>query len=294
MTQTAQLQLIDDSELDTLATIFRENEQVKIIKYSPHKRCLLQIEKAGKAYFVKVYPKKFLKRERGEKIHAIGEKLWQFAEEKRINFCVPKSIGWCSRTRAIWQEKFEGEDLSASCGGAKIAFEIGKGVAEISKLEIAPLRFFDRQEQIKDSCEFAEKIDRFAPHLSAKIQLFFTLAENAVLPIENLVPIHGDMHLDQWLFDGKQLALLDFEDFSLGEIERDLASFIVQIEAEYPHLGEEFIESFLAGFRSKDFRENEKLMQFYAAHKWLAKAAKDESEAANRLDKALEKLELLR
>lgn len=293
MTQIAQLQLIDDSELDTLSTIFRENPNAKIVKYSPHKRCLLQVEKGGKEFFVKVYPKKFLKRERGEKIHAVGKKLWQLADEKRINFVVPKSIGWCNRTRAIWQEKFEGEQLTESCGGVKIAFEIGKGVADISKLEITPPRFFDRREQLKDSREFAGKIEKFAPHLKAKIDRFFNLAENAELPSEKLIPIHGDMHLDQWLFDGKRLALLDFEDFSSGEAERDLASFIVQIEVEYPHLGEDFTESFLAGFRSNDFREDGRLMQFYAAHKWLAKAAKDESKAEKRLDKALQNLELL-
>lgn len=293
MTQIAQLQLIDDSELDTLSTIFRENPSAKIVKYSPHKRCLLQIEKGGQEFFVKVYPKKFLKRERGEKIHEIGERLEHFAEENRINFAVPKSIGWCKRTRAIWQEKFEGNGLSASCGGAKIAFEIGKGVADISKLEIAPPRFFDRNEQIKDSHEFAEKIEKIAPHLKTKIDQFFSMAENSKLPAEKLVPIHGDMHLDQWLFDSKRLALLDFEDFSLGEVERDLASFIVQIEAEYPQLGNEFIASFLQGFRSKGFREDEGLMRFYSAHKWLAKAVKDEIESEKRLDKALKYLELL-
>lgn len=293
MTQIAQLQLIEDSELDTLSIIFRENPNAKIVKYSPHKRCLLQIEKDGKEFFVKIYPKKFLKRERGEKIHEIGEKLWQFAEEKRINFCVPKSVFWCKKTRAVWQEKFAGEQFTATRGGTKIAFEIGAGVAIISKLEIVPPRFFDRQEQIKDSHEFAEKIEKFAPYLNAKIDRFFNLAENAKLPTEKLVPIHGDMHIDQWLYDGKQLALLDFEDFSLGEAERDLASFIVQIKVEYPHLDKEFIESFLAGFRSNNFKENERLMKFYAAHKWLAKAAKDEAEAEKRLDKALKNLELL-
>ncbi len=293
MTQTAQLQLIRDSELDTLSAIFRENPNAKIVKYSPHKRCLLEIEKAGKEYFVKVYPKKFLKRERGEKIHAIGEKLWQFAEEKRINFSVPKSIGWCSRTRAIWQEKFDGENVSATRGGAKIAFEIGKGVADISKLEITPPRFFDRQEQLKDSREFAEKTERIAPHLKTKIERFFYLVENAELPAEKLVPIHSDMHLDQWLFDGKRLALLDFEDFSLGEVERDLASFIVQLEVEYPHFGESFTDSFLAGFHSNGMIKDERLMKFYMAHKWLAKAAKDQKEAESRLDKALQYLELL-
>lgn len=293
MTQIAQLQLIDDSELDTLSTIFRENPTAKIVKYSPHKRCLLQVKKDGKEFFVKVYPKKFLKRERGEKIHSIGEKLQHFENEKLINFAVPKSIAWCKRTRAIWQEKFEGVGLTANCGGAKIAFEIGKGVADISKLEIAPPRFFDRNEQLKDSREFAEKIEKFAPHLKMKIERFFSMSKNAELPAEKLAPIHGDMHLDQWLFDGKRLALLDFEDFSLGEVERDLASFIVQIESEYPNIGEEFIGSFLSGFHSKGFRENESLMRFYAAQKWLAKAAKDDTKAEKRLDKALEYLELL-
>ena len=293
MTQIAHLQLIADSELDTLSIVFRENPNAKIVKYSPHKRCLLQVEKGGKEFFIKVYPKKFLKRERGEKIHAIGERLWQLADEKRINFAVPKSVGWCNRTRTIWQEKFEGEQLTASWGGAKFAFEIGKSVAEISKLEIVPPRFFDRGEQLKDSHEFAEKIEKFAPHLKAKIDRFFNLAENAELPSEKLIPIHGDMHLDQWLFDGKQLVLLDFEDFSLGEVERDLASFIVQIEAEYPNIKESFTNSFLEGFRSNGTTENERLMKFYMAHKWLSKAAKGKAEVEKRLDKALQNLELL-
>ncbi len=239
-----------------------------------------------------MYPKKFLKRERGEKIHEVGEELWQFANQRQINFAVPKSIGWCKRTRAIWQEKVEGEQLTANCG-TQIASEIGKGVADISRLEIIPPRFFDRHEQIKDSREFAEKIERFAPYLKEKLDIFFTLCNQAKLPAEKLVPIHGDMHINQWLNDGKRLCLLDFEDFSLGEVELDLASFLVQIKAEYPQAGDSFITSFLQGFRSKGLIENEQLFEFYAAHKWLAKAAKDEKKASSLIDKALLKLELL-
>ncbi len=297
MTHTAYLQVVDDSELDTLSIIFRENPTAKIIKYLPHKRCLLNIEKGGKEYFVKVYPKKFFKHDRGQRIHEIGESLWQFSEDGKVNFSVPKSVCWDSKTRTIWQEKVSGNvanNFPTTSGGERISFEIGKGVAHISNLEITPPRFFDRREQLKDSQEFVGKIKEIAPNLKDKAEVILALFETVDLPAEKLVPIHGDMHLDQWLFDGMTLILLDFEDFSLGEIERDLASFIVQIKHQYPQMDVSIINSFLEGFRSNGDPENERLMSFYSAHKWLAKAAKDENEAEEILAKALKCLEFLR
>jgi Phosphotransferase enzyme family len=279
----------NDSKLDTLDALLAVHHNAEIIKYSSEKRCLLQIKNDDADYFVKVYPKKFLRNNRGEKIHSVGLELWKLAEKKHLNFVVPKPVRWDETTRSIWQEKLAGVpaiDESLKGKNCEIFYQIGSAIAAISDLKITPPRLFDRNEQLKDTCEYARKILSFAPlYQDSVLKVLNTLADaHANLPTKKLVPIHGDMHIDQWLIDGEQLGLLDFEDFSHGEPERDLASFVVQLEAEYGEkvpvndLAKELIKGFCRCGKSV----NQTIFNVYAAHKWLAKASKGDAKSAEK------------
>lgn len=293
------LRVLQDRKLTTVETFWQRFQNAELLKYAPEKRCLFLLKIEQSDYFVKLYPKKFLRENRGEKIHLVGQKFWDLANSAKLNFKVPMPVFWDAETRTLWQKRLTGipaiEFLKKE-KGEKIVFQIGQAIANIADSEIVPMRIFDSPEQMKDSFEFAAMIiEKFPPLKQKTARLLSILGEtHQSQPAQNLVRTHGDMHIDQWLFDGKSLGLLDFEDFSHSAAERDLAFFVVQIEAEY---GAEIClkkieKDLLAGFKSSGKQINETLLEIYKAHKWLAKAAKVSEEKAARkmLEKALEYL----
>ena len=299
--ENSDLQMSNDRQLNTIAALFAAHQNAEIVKYSPEKRCLLQVTKSDVEYFVKVYPKKFLQNERGAKIHSVGLYLWQLSQAEKVNFVVPKPVCWDENTRTIWQEKLAGVPAIAklkSGDGREIVFEIGRAIAAISQLKIAPPRCFDRREQSKDTYDYAAKILSFAPLFEHSVlEVLNSLARaHDRLPPEKLAPVHGDMHIDQWLFDGERLGLLDFEDFSSGETERELAFFVVQLEAEYGgkvSVNDLFVE-LIKGFCEDGRKINQLSLNFYAAQKWLAKASKGDAKSAERfVEKARQCLEFV-
>lgn len=279
--------VLSDKKLTTVAAFYEKFQTAQLLKYSPERRCLFQVRIGRDDYFVKIYPKKFARGGRGEKIHRVGQHLWLLANVGRLNFRVPAPVRWETETRSLWQKELAGipaiEYLKRGRGG-KIAFEIGRSIAGIAEMKIAPPRTFDWAEQMNDSCEFAaQTIEKF-PALAGEIERLLSLLDafHRSQSEQKLVPAHGDMHIDQWLFDGENLGLLDFEDFSFAEAERDLAFFAVQIETEYGAqvCAEKTQKDLLAGFRASGANFYETRFVIYKAHKWLSKSAKAAKEIA--------------
>lgn len=275
-----------DENLPAISAVLQTHAQAEIVKYTPSKRCTMRVVQNNRNYFAKIYPSKFSRRERGENIHRVGVVLWEKAQAEKLNFRVPKPVRWDASTQTLWQEKLAGlpaiENFKVG-GGEKIVFRIGQAIALIARSGIQRLRVFDYTEQMKDSAEFAEKIITLFPLLKYTINTL--LAEfnrfKGYVARRTIVPIHGDMHIDQWLIDGDALGLVDFEDFSLGHSERDLAFFMVQLESEYAaeisFAG--LNRNLIAGFDSIGGKPDEKLLCVYAGHKWLSKASKTGGQA---------------
>ncbi|MFQ5630553.1 MAG: phosphotransferase family protein, partial [bacterium] len=47
-------------------------------------------------------------------------------------------------------------------------------------------------------------------------------------------PIHGSPHAHQWLDNGEQLGLVDFDRISFGHPELDIATFLAEMDYENP------------------------------------------------------------
>lgn len=280
---------INDRKLPTLAAVLEDYPEAVVVKYEPERRCTIRIEHNARTFYVKVFPPKFGRHGRGQRIHQIESVVWQMASDGRLCFRVARPIGWEPFTKTLWQEEIKGtpvlEKLQSDCG-QEIAFRIGSAIASIERCRIKIAKVFDYSEQLKDSEEWAEKLYGRFPELSTGVdKLLLNLHAVDVFEGE-LFPIHGDMHVGQWLIDGKDLGLLDFEDFSLGHPERDLAFFAVQLESEHgaelPYA--DLNAQFLNGYRSQGREPNAKLLDIYSARKWFSKASKAAtSERANYL-----------
>lgn len=280
---------IEDKKLSALAVVLAAYPNAEIVKYSPEKRCTIRVVRDNRNYFAKVYPPKFLKRERGEKIHDTGSAFWRSVKAGRVNFRVAKPVGWDMATQTLWHENLAGSpaiERMKNRDSGRIVHRIGQAVALIERCQIRPTCVFDYDEQLKDSAEFAEKVVRCFPHLSSSVAELLRKFKTTDMPDRELKPIHGDMHVDQWLMNGDELGLLDFEDFALGHPERDLAFFSVQLETEYGAELElaRLNAAFLAGYISIGGEPDERLLNIYAAHKWFSKASRAATwEQANNL-----------
>lgn len=268
-----------DRNLPAIAGLMAKCPDSEIIKYAPERRCIIRVVRQGRTYYAKIYPPKFLKRGRGEGIDEIGRVFWELAEAGELNFNVARPAGWDAAAAAVWCEELIGSpavEILRSGSGEGIVYGIGKAISLIAKSRIEPKRIFDYAEQLKDTAEFAEILLNKFPALTATVEFLFKRLETVYLPEKQLVPTHGDMHIDQWLINGNELGLLDFEDVSLGHPERDLAFFTVQLESEYgteldyATLNAHLIE----GYKSIGSQPNERLINIYAANKWFSKASK--------------------
>jgi aminoglycoside phosphotransferase (APT) family kinase protein len=86
--------------------------------------------------------------------------------------------------------------------------------------------------------------------------------------------IHGDPHAEQWLDQGQQLGLLDFESLARGDPELDVAVFLAELDFEDSlQVPVEQLESaFLSGVREVGVILDPARLVVYRAHKRLAKA----------------------
>ncbi len=220
-----------------------------------------------------------MRRGRGEAIDEIGREFWKLAEAGEFNFRVARPAGWDTVALALWNEELIGSpsiERLRSGRGEQVVREIGRAIALIAGSRIKPKRVFDYAEQLKDTAEFAQILVRRFPGLTSTVKFLLRTFEKVDLPERGLTPIHGDMHIDQWLTNGEELGLLDLEDVSLGHPERDLAFFAVQIESEYgTELDHAVLNAVLMdGYQSTGSRPHERLLRVYAANKWLSKASK--------------------
>lgn len=275
-----------DGELDTLRIFCRRYPMARFLKYKPGKRCLCLVSLGNSEQFVKFYPRKFMRNGRGPGIHEVGRKLWDLSRSGTTGFRVPKPVRWEDETRSLWVERMEGVDLESVFVGintTRIVSEIGEAVGVIGGLDISEARHFDREDQFGDTVEMVRKAEKAFPGKRLRFRNLLSLqrAFSRALPDEELVAAHGDMHPGQWLLcRDESPGLLDFEDFSLAEIERELAWFMVQLEAGFGDAVcvRTLEKAFIAGLKRAGRRPRKSLLRFYKSHKWLIKAAKANDE----------------
>ena len=103
--------------------------------------------------------------------------------------------------------------------------------------------------------------------------------------------IHGAPHAHQWLDNGDQLGLVDFDGFALGDPELDVATFMAEIDFED---GEKapiaaINQRFLAGYAAVAGPLDEQLLHAYRAHKRLSKALRNAYAIRNDNDMRVER-----
>jgi Phosphotransferase enzyme family len=269
-----------DSSLPTLASLLAKPGVKTVVQYWPQRRCTVRFQTNGWSRFAKVFPKKYLLRNRGQRLFETALSLHDASVHGLLEFRAAQPLGWDSSTRSLWQEQLEGFPAAnrlLGSHGAMMAHRMGCAAASLTRSGVTPSRVFDAAEQLSDSIACGAELGSRVPRLTAAVNaLLDTLIKRHAAAKRPLRSIHGDLHPGQWLDDGARLGLLDFDDFSLGDPERDAGFFLAQLESEYkPQIPvQQLGEVFLAGYESISGQLDRLLLAAYASHKWLSKALK--------------------
>ena len=288
-----------DAQLPTLASVLKNSPPAKVLRYRPRKRCTIRFEarNGGARQFAKIFPD-----ERGRQLHEESLALWQMAQTGVLQFNVARPCKWEAATRTLWQEAVPGAPIIEqlkSTEGVALAERLGRAAASLAHAPLGPHEVLDAHAQLQRTRRYAEDLCRRVPSLQDEIDLLLArlAALHAAIPARALVPIHGSPHPQQWLVEGERLGLVDFDRFSWGDPELDVATFIAEMDfedqAKYPV--EQINRAFIAGYETLAGELRRDLLAAYRAHKQFSKALKaarsvrpdGETRAAKNLKRAI-------
>ena len=266
----------NDRFLPTLQNVLLDCPQAHIVRYRPGRRCTFKARdpKTGELRFAKVFPD-----QRGELIHRDGEMLWNARAE--LGFQIAPPGRWEAEKLTLWQGQISGCPLRTTLygpNGRPLAERMGRIAATLTSSSLQPPATFDGRTQLKRSARYARCLQEIYPALSTPVGELMDGLENihedfASTPLK---PIHGALHVHQWLDDGTHLGLVDFDRLCLGDPENDAATFIAELDYENPAKVpiSQLSEAFLSGYQAIAGPLNLRLLQAYRAHKHLSKALK--------------------
>lgn len=267
----------EDPSLPQLAKILNEGTNPRVVQYIPHHRCTIQftqIEDGGPG-FSKVFDSTV-----GRRIHADGIALWNVATQGELGFSVPRPERWDEQSLTLWQGTVEGKPIRISqlfdANGPDLAYKIGHALATFHKSNMAPSILFDKETVLQQAERHGTALLDREPQLRGEVEPLLSELHQAHTEStpKKPVPLHTDLHPEQWLEHETGLGLVDFDRIALGDAEYDVASFLTELEFKDKERGRisQTTKAFRDGYESSAPPLDLALLQTYRAHKWLAKA----------------------
>jgi Phosphotransferase enzyme family len=265
-----------DAVLASLRVVLAEHSDAQVVRYIPHRRCVLRVGRGEATRFVRVYCD-----DRAGRVHAASTLAYDAARRGELAFDVPRPYGFDARLRTLWQGELPGRMVIGDLLGPDaraVAHRVGGAVASLPLTRLRPGRRLDREAvrtaDERRAARLAEHVPSLADDLSALLARLETL--HAAAPVLPPRPVHGDLHAEQCLAEGERIGIVDLDDLALGDPERDVAGFLTNLEAE----GEGAVpmrqvgEAFVAGYESVAGPLRPTLISAYRAQRCLSRALK--------------------
>ena len=267
----------EDPTLPMLRHVLMTSDQAHVVHYHPHHRCTIQFSTGphGFAEFAKVFDSDV-----GQRIHTDGMALWDVANRGALGFSVPEPVGWDGSTRTLWQKTVPGTPVTIhqllEAKGLPLAYKIGEAIATLHQCRLSSTIIFDNKTVLRQARRHSAMLTQHHPHLQADVEILLNHLQlaHARWNGQELVPLHTDLHPEQWLVSDSGLGLVDFDRMACGDREYDVASFLTELAFKDKGRGR-FVEvqkAFIHGYESMAIALNPALIDIYCAHKWLAKA----------------------
>jgi len=205
------------------------------IKYVPRDRCTLRhrLLFAGAKNLV-IYSKTLNPRTNGELIFKIMQGLWNSPVCQSGEFLIPEPLFFVREMNAIFVRGLKGmnaDDHLVRLDLDQVAAQIGAGLAGIQQCHLTGIPHSTDDHVMEQAVEAEAILGKFdAAYLPRVESLTAALREKYpnLTPLPP-APIHSAFRLSQFLVVDGRLALIDFDDFVLGNPLADVASFVAHL-----------------------------------------------------------------
>ncbi len=231
-----------------------------------------------------------------ESIYGRLSSVWESRTE--FDFTVSQPISIVSMSRLFVQRRLSGVPVQLS-NQQTLANTVGDMARAVGSLHQSRLHLADRftaPDQLQRSERYLKQIETRFPHLAIQTERLRQSLSDKTRAIgkvgRTLYPIHGSLHLHQWLVDPDRLGLVDFDRACMGDVELDLATFVAQWDYEAEPLKSVVRREFVHAYVEANKPFDVELFAYYRAHKHLSKAYKAAKGADKgpQLDKLTERL----
>lgn len=264
-----------DPYLQTLQAVWNISMDARVVRYRPHWRCTLRLEDETGIHYIKVF-----RQGDGnvEDLHNAGVDIFSAASRGELEFDVAKPERWDIELNAIWQGNVLGSPaapLLYGKRGTEVARKMGLSCASIPMANLHPTNILDLPWHLRATESYAQIVHIRIPELGNAVDKFYKklVILHREISEHALLPIHGSPHPSQWLIADSRLGLVDFDRFSLGDPELDVATFMAEVDFMKSTLipTDTLNQAFVDGYEARYGRLDLARLRLYRAHKRFAK-----------------------
>ena len=287
-----------DPAYPSLGAVLDALDDVRIIRYRPGSRCTLSASLGGVPRFVKVTTNAW-------RIQRDAEALWRAFTGGAIATAVAEPLAFDAATFTVQQGVVAGSPIVAEVlgtDGPVWSHRLGLALGELSSAPLTSDVVIDGADQIARTGRAVARAIQRVPALEAglgRVMEHLQRRHDALVD-RPLLPVHGSPHLHQWLADGDQLGLVDFDRFGVGDPELDIATYLAELDFEKGLTApiSDHERTIVSGFEQACRPLDPERMDLYRLHKRVAKVSRTtfalradgDRRAAAHLDKLLASL----
>ena len=217
------------------AAVQLANVATDVVKHVPQDRCTLRhtLHCTGAEDLV-IYSKTFAPKVNGALIYNVIRTLWEAPVCRSGEIVIPAPLFFEAGMNTMFLRGLHGsnaDDNPAALDLDRLAAESGVALAGIHHCPIAGLASRSDQFALSQVAESEEVLVNFDVAYKPRLQALINIMQEkypGLTPIPP-APMHGAFRLSQMLLVGDKLALIDFDDFWLGNPISDVASFVAHL-----------------------------------------------------------------
>lgn len=264
----------DDPGLPGLAAVAAGLADVRVVRHRPGGRCTMSGTVDGVPRFVKVSPD-------ARAIHDVATRLWSARRAGAFAIAVAEPLGHDRLTDAVHLGVVPGRSIvDAVLGddGATWSWRVGATLGELGSAPLEASTVLDAEEHLARTRRAVRRAVTRVPSLECGLRGVVEFLEERHRRLERRVPVpvHGAPHASQWLADGESLGLVDFDRFSLGDPEADVATYLTELEYESDLAIDVDVheQAVVTGFESWGTSLDPERLALYRLHRRAAKVAR--------------------
>lgn len=233
-----------------------EGTRSRLVRYHRGLRATVRVEGPKDLRGCAVAFAKVFSDHRGAARHAVAARLAEASDSGLVGFRVPTPARYDAQRFVLWQLGVAGNPATVQLKGPdapRLARTMGAALASLHASGLDASHRITATTQLARAERNVAEAVRLVPGLHDGLMRLLDVVAGADAGTRPPVAIHGSPDPSQWLLGpGLRPGLLDFDRFSLGMPEIDLACFLVEMEAIERHLATDSAsQALLDGYRSR-------------------------------------------